>query len=117
MRNFKIFKRLARFVFSCWKKFFARSIELPIGNESIVRLMVELDSFKDVEQFSNAIRFRENFEANILKLRPGSYIKVNGVNFRLNSHKGLVSLREACSDDFGLNSRMRFSIKIIKKFF
>ncbi len=65
--------------------------------------MVELVSIGGVCSLSDKLKFRESLEADVVQSRPGSYVKLNGSSFRLNSHKGLISLREACSDDSGLN--------------
>jgi len=82
-----------------------------------MRMMVELNSIEDVGLFAEQINFRKSFEAKVLKFRPDSFVKIGGSSFRLNCHGGQLSLREACLDDFGLNSRMRFSLAIIKKYF
>jgi hypothetical protein len=113
----KVFKRGVTYLIDRFQKMRAKSVVDLDCSPNYNRMMVELNSIKDVELFADQINLRKKFEAKVLEFKPDSYVKKDGRKFKLNSHRGQVSLREACLDDFGLNSRMRFSLEVVKKFF
>lgn len=80
-------------------------------------LMAELQCQKDYDELQPYTSFRNNFEKKIIALSSHQYVKSGGILYKLNRFKNNFSLREAFTDYTGLNSRMRFSIEILKKYF
>jgi hypothetical protein len=80
-------------------------------------LMIKLHCKADYDRLQPEISFRNKFEKKIIDLSHHHYVKSEGVLYKLNRFKNNFSLREAFTDHTGLNSRMRFSIEILKKYF
>lgn len=78
--------------------------------------MAELNNKDDFAKYEPYTKFRDGFESKILELNA-KYVKLASITYHLNAFKDVMSLREASTDDSGLNSRMRFCLSIIKKYF
>jgi len=99
-------------------KVFARNIDHLHEDSPYNKLMAELEKREDYVNYQQHTQFRKAFEKKILKIaNTFSYVRMFGTLYHFNRFKKLFSLREACTDHTGLNSRMRFSLKIINQYF
>lgn len=99
------------------QKALAKNIDHLYKDSPYNKLMAELEKKEDFAHYQPYTQFRKSFEGEILKLINGSYVRMFGELYHLNRFKGRFILREAFIDHTGLNSRMRFSLEIIKKYF
>jgi SAM-dependent methyltransferase len=110
-------KRTIRTVQRRIQKKMARDIDYLYEESPYNQLMAELEKKEDYEKYQQYTRFRKSFEKEILKLTGAGYVRMFGILYYFNRFKNLFSLREACMDPAGLNSRMRFSLKVIAQYF
>ena len=99
------------------QKAFAKNIDYLIEDSPYNKLMAELQKKEDYEKYRPYTQFSKSFEKKILKLRHAYYVRMSGTLYEFNSFINLFSLREAFADHTGLNSRMRFSLEIVKRYF
>lgn len=96
----------------------AKDIDYLYKESPYNKLMVELDRISDFDQYKDYTIFREAFEKKLRKIaRFFPYVKWRGEMYGFKAFKGHLSLREAGIDKTQLNTRMRFSIEIIKEYF
>ncbi|HTH82799.1 MAG TPA: methyltransferase domain-containing protein [Mucilaginibacter sp.] len=112
----KRIKRNLRKIQTAIQKSLAKDIDHLYQDSPYNKLMAELDNKKDFEKYQEYTTFRKAFEAKVLKLNS-PYVRLFGKLYHFNRYKNLFSLREACTDDTRLNSRMRFSLEIVKQYF
>jgi SAM-dependent methyltransferase len=112
-----LLKKIARKGLVTIQKARAKNIDYLYEDSPYSRLMAGLEKKEDYENYQPYTQFREAFEKNILQLDNVNYVRLLGTMYHLNRFKGNLSLREAFTDRTGLNSRMRFSLEIIKKYF
>jgi len=112
-----LLKKIARKGLVTAKKALAKNLDELNADSPYSRLMAGLEKKEDYEQYRQYTRFRTSFENKILQLHNISYVRMSGILYHLNRFKGNLSLREAFTDHTGLNSRMRFSLEIIKEYF
>jgi SAM-dependent methyltransferase len=110
-------KRTIRIIQRRVQKVFPRNIDHLYEDSLYNRLMTKLDKKEDYANVQQYTRFRKSFEERLLKLTDKGYVRLFGTLYYLNWYKDLFSLREACMDHTGLNSRMRFSLEIINQYF
>ena len=80
--------------------------------------MAELEKKEDYKNYQPYTQFRVDFEKQVLKFANAGYVKMFGALYWFNKkNDGTLSLREACTDNRTLNSRMRFSLEIIAQHF
>ena len=80
--------------------------------------MVLLEKQEDYAKYDAYINFRKAFEQKVLKVEARfAYVKLFGVLYHFHRAKNYFALRESCVDATNLNSRMRFSIEILKHYF
>jgi SAM-dependent methyltransferase len=108
----KFVRQIQRFI----QRSFARTIDHLYQESPYNKLMIELEKKEDYSKYIDQIEFREAFEKKVLSNNP-AYIRWFGKLYHFNRYKNLFSLREACTDYTGLNSRMRFSVEILKRYF
>ncbi|MEO8887658.1 MAG: class I SAM-dependent methyltransferase, partial [Mucilaginibacter sp.] len=113
----KRIKRSIRIVQRRLQKAFPKHIDHLYEDSPYNKLMTRLDKKEDFENYQQYTRFRKSFEERLLKLTNTGYVSMFGKLYYLNRFKDLFSLREACMDNTGLNSRMRFSLEIINQYF
>jgi SAM-dependent methyltransferase len=114
----KLAKRTVRKIQSVIQKALAKDIDYLYKESPYNKLMVELEKKGDYFNYAPYTQFRKDFEAKILKLaKTFAYVRLHGTLYHFNRFKNLFSLREACTDHTRLNSRMRFSLEIIKQYF
>jgi SAM-dependent methyltransferase len=111
-----LLKRTARQSLNAIQKTLAKNIDHLYSESPYNKLTAELDRKSDFSQYEPYTKFRDEFENKVVALNT-AYVKLAGTNYHLNAFKGNLSLREASTDDSGLNSRMRFCLSIIKQYF
>jgi len=100
------------------QKTFAKNIDHLYEDSPYNKLMTQLEKKEDYANYQQYTQFRKAFEKKILKIaHTFSYVRLFGTLYHFNRFKNLFSLREACTDHTGLNSRMRFSLEIINQYF
>ncbi|MEX8548377.1 MAG: class I SAM-dependent methyltransferase [Mucilaginibacter sp.] len=99
------------------QKALARNIDHLYQDSPYNSLIAQLDKKEDFENYNEYTGFRKSFEKNLLKFTNASYVKLLGTLYHFNRFYGNFSFREACTDHTGLNSRMRFSLEIMKHCF
>ncbi|MDB4926276.1 class I SAM-dependent methyltransferase [Mucilaginibacter sp.] len=100
------------------QKALAKNIDYLYEDSPCNKLMAELEKKEDYANYQQYTQFRKSFEKKILKVaNTFSYVRMFGTLYHFNRFRNLFSLREACTDHTGLNSRMRFSLDIIKQYF
>jgi SAM-dependent methyltransferase len=111
-----LLKRTARKSLNAIQKSLAKNIDYLYTESPYKKLVAELNKKDDFAQYKPYTKFRDEFERKVLALNT-AYVKLAGTTYHLNAFKGNLSLREASTDDSGLNSRMRFCLAIIKQYF
>jgi SAM-dependent methyltransferase len=114
-----LLKRTARQGLNAIQKSLAKNIDYLYSESPYNKPLVELDKKADFtlyETYETYTKYRGDFERKVLELNA-AYVKLGGITYHLNAFKGNLSLREASTDDSGLNSRMRFCLAIIKQYF
>jgi SAM-dependent methyltransferase len=111
-----ILKQTARKSLNAIEKTFAKNIDHLYTESPYNKLLAELSNRDDFAGYELYTQFRDGFEGKVLALNA-KYVKLAGTIYHLNAFKDVMSLREASTDDSGLNSRMRFCLSIIKKYF
>jgi SAM-dependent methyltransferase len=109
-------KQAVRKSLSAIQKAFAKNIDHLYAESPYNKLMAELNDKSDFAKYEQYTKFRGGFERKLLALNA-KYVKLAGTTYHLNAFKDVMSLREALTDDSGLNSRMRFCLSIIKQYF
>ncbi|WCT12416.1 class I SAM-dependent methyltransferase [Mucilaginibacter jinjuensis] len=109
-------KQTARQTLTAIQKAFAKNIDHLYSESPYNKLIAELDNKNDFAKYKSYTQFRDDYESKVLALNA-KYVKLAGVTYHLNAFKDVMSLREASTDDSGLNSRMRFCLSIIKQYF
>lgn len=110
-------KRALRKIRTVIQKAFARNIDHLYQSSPYNRLIAKLDTKEDYEIYNDYTVFRKSFEKHLSKYTNASYVKLFGTLYHFNKFYGNFSFREACTDYTGLNSRMRFSLEIMKHYF
>ncbi len=95
----------------------AKNIDYLHQDSPYNALITALHRKEDYDKLLPYTSFRNHFEKEITALSRHQYVKSGGVLYKLNRFKNNFSLREAFTDYTGLNSRMRFCLEIIKKYF
>jgi len=113
----KLIKKAVRKAQTLIQKAFARDTDHLYVVSPYNKLMTELEKKEDYESYQQYTQFREAFEKRILEFTKAAYVRMFGTLYHLNKFKGNFSFREACTDQWTLNSRMRFSLEIIKRYF
>jgi len=111
-----LLKRTTRQGLNAIQKSLAKNIDYLYSESPYNKLLVELDKKADFTLYEPYTKYRGDFERKVLELNA-AYVKLGGITYHLNAFKGNLSLREASTDDSGLNSRMRFCLAIIKQYF
>lgn len=109
-------KQAARQGLNAIQKALAKNIDHLYSESPYSRLIAALNDKSDFEQYKAYTQFRDDFERKVLALNA-KYVRLAGTTYHLNAFKDVMSLREASTDDSGLNSRMRFCLLIIKQYF
>jgi SAM-dependent methyltransferase len=109
-------KQAVRKSLSAVQKAFAKNIDHLYAESPYNKLTAELNDKNDFAQYEPYTKFRSSFESKVLALNA-KYVRLAGTTYHLNAFKDVMSLREASTDDSGLNSRMRFCLSIIKQYF
>jgi SAM-dependent methyltransferase len=112
----KRLKRTVRKIQTALQKALAKSIDRLYTDSPYNKLMAGLEKKQDYEDYQAYTNFRKSFEDKVLQVNS-TYVWWLGTRYHFNRFKNLFSLREACTDHTRLNSRMRFSLEIIKKYF
>ncbi len=110
-------RRTIRTIQRLLQKRLAKNIDHLYEDSPYNRLMIELYKKEDYGKYQQYTQFRKSFEARVLKLTGTGYVRMLGALYYFNRFHNLFSLREACTDHTGLNSRMRFSLEIIDQYF
>jgi SAM-dependent methyltransferase len=113
----ELLKREFRKIRTVIQKACARNIDHLYQKSPYNRLIAQLDKKEDYEIYNEYTSFRKSFEKNLSKFTNASYVKFFGTLYHFNKFYGNFSFREACTDYTGLNSRMRFSLEIIRHYF
>ncbi|MDB5116117.1 MAG: methylase involved in ubiquinone/menaquinone biosynthesis [Mucilaginibacter sp.] len=114
----KRIKRTVRKAQRTVQKALAKNIDHLYQDSPYNKLMAELEKKEDYANYQQYTQFRKDFEKKLLKVAETfTYVRMHGTLYHFNRFKNLFSLREACTDHTGLNSRMRFSLEIIKQYF
>ena len=116
-RMIKLIKKELRKIRTVVKKTFAANIDHLYQDSPYNKLMVKLDKKDDYQNFDEYTRFRKSFEKSLWKFTGSSYVRLHGILYHFNKFHGNFAFREACTDYTGLNSRMRFSLEIMKHYF
>jgi SAM-dependent methyltransferase len=100
------------------QKAIAKNINHLYHQSPYNKLMAELDGKADFEKYQPYSLYRKEFEQKIRELsRWFAYFKLHGTLYHLNRSKEGLKFREAFINYTGLNSRMRFSLEILEKYF
>jgi SAM-dependent methyltransferase len=114
----KRIKRAIRKLQTIVQKAIAKNIDYLYQDSPYNKLMVYLDKKEDYANYDVYTNYRKAFEKKVLKIASRfAYVRLFGVLYHFNRFKDYFALREACADHTGLNSRMRFSIEILKQHF
>jgi SAM-dependent methyltransferase len=109
----KVVRKTQRIV----QKALAKNVDYLYEDSPFNKLMVELEKKEDYAVYQQYTQYRKSFEKKILKFADDGYVRMFGTLYHFNRFHKLFSLREACTDNTGLNSRMRFSLEIVKRYF
>lgn len=110
----KRIKRSIRSAQRTLQKALAKNIDNLYQQSPYNKLMADLEKKEDFDQYNDYTNFRKAFEQKVLRVAESfAFARLHGVLYHFNRFKNLFSLREACTDYTGLNSRMRFSLQII----
>ena len=110
-------KRIARKGITLIQKAFTQNIDNLYQESPYNEFMAELTLKADLEKYKPYTNHRQNFEDKLLNVLKGRYVRLLGVQYYLNRLHNNLSFREAGTDGSGLNSRMRFCLAIIDKYF
>lgn len=113
----KQIKKVIRGGLTIVQKALAKNIDHLYEPSPYNRLMAKLDRKEDYENYHEYTQFRKSFEQKLWKYTKAAYVRMFGVLYHFNKYYGNFSLREACIDHTGLNSRMRFSLEILMHYF
>lgn len=118
MGMIKRIKKAIRKIQTTIQKAVAKNIDYLYQDSPFNKLMAELEKKEDYSNYEQYTQYRKAFEKKLLKIADTfTYARMLGTLYHFNRFKNLFSLREACIDHTGLNSRMRFSLEILKRYF